>query len=155
VTTFNFNAEGGVVYETTVHVIYFETPFPKDNTRIKVFRPLKCPTKGWMTPNLMPSRNRNFLFCTTSKPLWSSCSLLSEGNGGFSPGIKRQVYEADHSPTPNAESYSTWSFTLTPLIRIHAPRQLYSVPLGTCVYVYRVSENSGFRKENRMTEMDE
>jgi len=32
----------------------------------------------------------------------------------FSPGVKRPVREADHSPPSNAEVKNAWSYTSTP-----------------------------------------
>jgi hypothetical protein len=45
-----------------------------------------------------------FLFSTASRPTLGPPSLLSNGYlGAFSPGVKRQGDEADHSPPSSAE----------------------------------------------------
>jgi hypothetical protein len=48
--------------------------------------------------------------------------LFSKTNTGFgvlrelSPGVKQPVYEADHSPPPNAEAKNTCHYTSSPSI---------------------------------------
>jgi hypothetical protein len=37
----------------------------------------------------------------------------------FSPGKKQPGREADHSPSSSGEIKNTWSYTSTPLIRLH------------------------------------
>jgi hypothetical protein len=62
-----------------------------------------------------PSRIKNFLFSTSSRPLlgptqppiqWVPCAL--------SPGVKRQGCEAEHSPPPSVEIKKMWLHTYTP-----------------------------------------
>jgi len=64
------------------------------------------PGKGWeffSSPPLCPDR------------LWGPLSLL----GAPSVGFKRQGREADHSHPSSAEITIAWSYTSTPLIRLH------------------------------------
>jgi hypothetical protein len=45
--------------------------------------------------------------------LWGPPSLLSNGYGALSSGVKRQVREADHSTPSSAEVKKTWLYTST------------------------------------------
>jgi hypothetical protein len=54
------------------------------------------------------------IFSSPCRPdrIWSQPNLLS--NGGFSPEVKRQGREADHSPPASAEVKKIWIYTSTP-----------------------------------------
>jgi hypothetical protein len=41
------------------------------------------------------------------------------GTGGSFPGVKAEGREADHSPPSSAEVKNAWSYTSTPLTRLH------------------------------------
>jgi hypothetical protein len=62
-----------------------------------------------------PGRFKNFLFSTWSRPALGftqppiQCVL-----GALSPGVKRPVREADHSPPTSAEVKQMWIYTSSP-----------------------------------------
>jgi hypothetical protein len=61
----------------------------------------------------VPSVGRvtNFLFSTSSRPaLEPTQPPIQWVPGAFSPGVKRQVREADHSPPTSAEVKKTWIY---------------------------------------------
>jgi hypothetical protein len=45
---------------------------------------------------------------------------LAKGTGGSSPGVNSPEREVDHSPPSSAEVMNAWSYTSTPLIRLHS-----------------------------------
>jgi hypothetical protein len=56
-----------------------------------------------------------FLFSTASRPtLGPSQILIKWVPPAFSPGVKRQGREADHSPAPIAKEKKMWTYTSTP-----------------------------------------
>jgi hypothetical protein len=62
-----------------------------------------------------PGRVKNFLFSTSSRPaLGSNQPPIQWVPGALSPGVKRQVREADHSPPASAEVKKMWMYTSTP-----------------------------------------
>jgi hypothetical protein len=63
----------------------------------------------------VPAGSKNFLFSTSSRPaLESTQPPIQWVLGPFSPGVKRQGCEADHSPAANAEVNKMWIYTSTP-----------------------------------------
>jgi len=46
-------------------------------------------------------------------------SLLSNGGGILSPGVKRPEREGDHLTPATAEAKNTWNYTSTSRIRLH------------------------------------
>jgi hypothetical protein len=55
-----------------------------------------------------------------SERLWGVPSLLSSGyHGALSLGVKAPAHEADHLLPSSAEVKNAWSYTSTPLIRLH------------------------------------
>jgi hypothetical protein len=62
-----------------------------------------------------PSRVKNFLFSTSSRPaLGPTQPPIQWILGALSPGIKRQGHDADHSPPTSAEVKKMWIYTSTP-----------------------------------------
>jgi hypothetical protein len=63
----------------------------------------------------IPSRVKNFLFSTLSRPA-VGCTQppIQWVPGALSPGVKRSGREADHSPPISAEVKRTWIYTSTP-----------------------------------------
>jgi hypothetical protein len=59
---------------------------------------------------------KNFLFFTTSIPVWGPSNLPSNGYLGLFPreGVKGLGLEADHSPPASAEVKKMWIYTSTP-----------------------------------------
>jgi hypothetical protein len=57
-----------------------------------------------------PSRVKNFLFSTSSRPALGSTKLPLQ----WIPGVKRTRREADHLPPTSAEVKKTWIYTSTP-----------------------------------------
>jgi hypothetical protein len=66
-------------------------------------------------------RVKSFLFSTSSKlALGSIQPTIQWVTGALSPGVKRQVREADHSPT-SAEVKKMWIYTpTTPTLSWHS-----------------------------------
>jgi hypothetical protein len=65
--------------------------------------------------SLSPSRVKNFLFSTSSRPaLGPTQPLIQWVLGVLSLGVKRQGCEADHSPPSSAEVKKMWIYTSTP-----------------------------------------
>jgi hypothetical protein len=63
-----------------------------------------------------PGRVKNFLFSMSSIPAPGPTQPpIHWVQGALSPGVKRQGYEADHSPPTSAEVKKTWIYTSTPL----------------------------------------
>jgi hypothetical protein len=50
----------------------------------------------------------------TSEPSKHLSSLLTNGNGGPFPGVRRQVHGADHTHSSSPEVKNSWSYTYTP-----------------------------------------
>jgi hypothetical protein len=62
-----------------------------------------------------PSRVKNFLFSTLSRPvLGSTQPPIQWVPGALSPGVKWQGREADHSPPTSAEVKKMWIYISTP-----------------------------------------
>jgi hypothetical protein len=62
-----------------------------------------------------PSRVKNFLFLTSSRPaLGSTQPPIEWGLGTLSPWVKGLGHEADHSPPASAGFKKMWSYTSTP-----------------------------------------
>jgi hypothetical protein len=62
-----------------------------------------------------PGRVKNFLFSTSSRPvLVPTQPIIQWVSGALSPGVKRPVREADHSPPASAEVKKMWIYTSTP-----------------------------------------
>jgi len=51
----------------------------------------------------------------TYTTLWLKNTYITKGT----PGIKRPGCEADYPPLSSPEVKSTWSYTSTPLVRLH------------------------------------
>jgi hypothetical protein len=63
----------------------------------------------------VPRKSRIFSFPPRPDRLWGPPSLLSkEYRGALSPGVKRLVREADHSPQTSAKVKIMWIYTSTP-----------------------------------------
>jgi hypothetical protein len=62
------------------------------------------------------------IFTSPCRPdrLWGARNLLSNGNQGLSPGVKRPERETDHSPPTGAEVKKTWIY-----IYIHSPPYVF------------------------------
>jgi hypothetical protein len=61
-----------------------------------------------------------FLFTAVSRAaLGPTQPPIQWAPGALSLGVKRPRCEADHSPTSSAEVKSEWSYTSTPLVRLH------------------------------------
>jgi hypothetical protein len=61
-----------------------------------------------------------FLFTTASKTtLEPTQPPIQWLPGALSPRIKRPGREVNHTPPPSAEVKNGWSYTYTPLIRLH------------------------------------
>jgi hypothetical protein len=62
-----------------------------------------------------PGGVKNFLFYTSSRPtLGSTQPPIKLVPGALSPGVKRQGFEADHSPPASAEVMKMWIYTFIP-----------------------------------------
>jgi hypothetical protein len=67
--------------------------------------------RGWSSS---PCRVKNFLFSTSSRPaLGSAQPRIQWVPGALSPGLKRPVREADHSPPDSAKVKKMWIYTST------------------------------------------
>jgi hypothetical protein len=67
-----------------------------------------------------PGRFKNFLFSMWSKPaLGSTQPPIRWVLVAFSPGVKRQGREADHSPLTSAKVKKMWMYTSTPPVCLH------------------------------------
>jgi hypothetical protein len=65
--------------------------------------------------NSSPSRVKNFLFSTSSRPDLAFIQLPSQWvSGALSPAVKRPGREADHSPPSTAEVKKTRIYASTP-----------------------------------------
>jgi hypothetical protein len=72
--------------------------------------------QSYIGVNIIFFRNQIWKFSSPPRPdrLWGPLSLLSNGyQGPFSPRVKRQGREADHSPPSSAEVKNAWSYTST------------------------------------------
>jgi hypothetical protein len=70
----------------------------------------------------IPGRDSDgvFLFATASRPtLGLSQPPIQCVAEAFTPEVKRQGREADHSSPSSAEVKNAWSYTSTPPIRLH------------------------------------
>jgi hypothetical protein len=66
--------------------------------------------------NSSPSKVKNFLFSTMSRPVQGPTQPLVQWvPGALSPGVKQPGLEADHSPPTSAGVKKTWIYTSTPL----------------------------------------
>jgi hypothetical protein len=62
-----------------------------------------------------PGRDKNFLFSISSRLALGPTQAPSQWlPGALSPGVKRPVREADHSPPASAEVKKMWFYTSTP-----------------------------------------
>jgi hypothetical protein len=67
--------------------------------------------RGWSSS---PSRVKNFLFSTSSRPALGPTQLpIQWVPEALSPGVKRPGREADHSPNTSAKVKKMWIYTST------------------------------------------
>jgi hypothetical protein len=62
---------------------------------------------------LSPSGVKNFLFASSRPALRFTQLAFQWAPGAVSPGVKRSVREADHSPTASAEVEKIWIYIST------------------------------------------
>jgi len=65
---------------------------------------------------LFPSHLRLHRLCVAH-------SLLCTGYRDYFPGLRRPEHQVDHSPPPETEVKSEWSYTSTPPIRLHGVKK--------------------------------
>jgi hypothetical protein len=74
--------------------------------------------RGWSSS---PSRGKNFLFSTASRPdLGPTQPPIQWVLGALSLGVKRQGHEADHSPPTSAKVKKMWIYTNHSLMCLHS-----------------------------------
>jgi hypothetical protein len=69
---------------------------------------------GYRLDHMNPGRVTNVHFSVSSRPSLGPLAPYQWVPRAFSPGVKRQGREADHSPPTNAEVKKTWIYTSTP-----------------------------------------
>jgi hypothetical protein len=80
---------------------------------------VRVPARSRITSTYRPDR---FWVHPTSYPMGTAGTLLGGGGGS----VKRQAYEADHSPPSSSEIKKTWIYTSIPSYAFMAPLQLYN-----------------------------
>jgi hypothetical protein len=84
-----------------------------------------------------PGRVKNFLFSMSSGPaLGSTEPSIQRVSGALSPGVKRPVREADHSPPTSAEVKKMWIYTAIKFY-LYIPK---------CLHTFKNMEMCAFRK---------